>query len=120
MLQTGVNLSGAEIAWRESWDAKNRKRWGAFEPTESRRDSTTIHEMGHSLTTKTFEEKFRTTAAANGAESLEWFRTNISEYAATSLHEAISESFARIMRPEYRKGEQPKWLEDLCEELLRN
>ncbi len=120
VLQTAGKQNAADQRVVISWNRKNGRRWGAYDPSKENVQRHTVrHELGHNLTSRRLFDDFHRLARENDANSSNWWKKNVSEYAGTNAKEAIAESFALATAPYYRRGTLPQWLEQFLERVLK-
>ena len=99
----------------EDWQHVNKRPWQV-----ERRGSQVVdnfrHELAHCLSTDAVLDAFKADVLTH--LDLEWFRQNVSEYAATSQVEAIAEAFALCTRADYVQGTLPPVLEHFIVETM--
>jgi len=108
-----------EKSWEDiaKWEAANGRKWGTERKGSQVRDNFR-HELGHVLSTPDNRLGFERVQMREGL-TLEWFRQNVSEYAATNEWEAIAEAFGIYTRSDYASGTLPKALEVVLGNMLR-
>lgn len=97
------------------WEHVNKRKWSA-----ERRGSQVVdnfrHELGHNLSTPAIMDAFRRVVMSH--YDLEWFRQNVSDYAASNAEEAVAEAFAIATRTDYVPGTLPAVLEKFILETM--
>ena len=104
-----------EWAYREALEKKTGIRRGTERRGSQVRDNFR-HELGHSLSTPKAMADFRSMMKAENMD-LEWFRRNVSNYAATDDMEALAESFGLFTRENYEPGTLPEVLETILKTI---
>ena len=94
----------------DAWETSHGRRWGVERRGTQVADNFR-HELAHNLSTP---EIIREWDAVISQHNLEWFRQNVSEYAARDLkrYEALAETFSLCTRAEYQRNALPKVVED--------
>lgn len=91
------------------WEAANGRKWTTERKGSQIRDNFR-HELGHTIATPQVLSDW--TLLATNVGGLNWFRQNVSEYAATKMSEALAETFGLLTREDYIKGSLPTAIED--------
>lgn len=91
------------------WEKDNKRSWGTERPGSQVIDNFR-HELAHSLSTPPVLSAFKQITASK--YDAEWFRQNVSEYAATNQRESVAELFGFCTRADYVKGTFPPALEE--------
>jgi len=119
-------LIGTQKEWNRAavlrvlaWEKKNRRRWAvmSIDKYKNLMASALRHELGHALTTEKIWAHFLKVIGKEKL-SINWFRENVSEYAATKMEESLAETFALYTSKNYKTGMLPKSLEKIMKEMV--
>ena len=98
----------------KQWEEIHKRSWGTERQGFQVQDNFR-HEMAHNLSTPQVLDAFKPVKAKY---NLEWFRQNVSEYAASEDAEAIAEAFGICTRADYVQGTLPLELEKFIFETM--
>jgi len=119
-LSTADELSAEQLAKWQGWEIRHDGQKYAVEYTRTRTKENFRHELGHALSTDEIVRDWQRTAAkllTPGNARRDWFRENVSWYAA-KIPDEIAETFALMTAPGYRRGMLPSELERVIFKML--